>query len=106
VYKRQITPQPLVAGMKLLGVTHYPTGGCRGCVKRRYNPAAIYTDPTSTERLMMFFKALGAGRVVLLAFLGRLWRPGMGEVLFDTDKGDWIRVVGIFGTLLVLIALA
>jgi hypothetical protein len=30
----------------------------------------------------------------------------MGEVLFDTDKGDWIRVVGIFGTLLVLIALA
>jgi len=30
----------------------------------------------------------------------------MGEVLSDTDKGDWIRAIGIFGTLLVLIALA
>jgi len=30
----------------------------------------------------------------------------MGEVLSDTDKGDWLMVVGIFGTLLVLIALA
>jgi hypothetical protein len=55
---------------------------------------------------MMFFKALGAGVVVLALLLARLWRPGMGEVLWDSAKGDWIRVVGIFGTLLVLIALA
>ena len=29
---------------------------------------------------MTFFKALGAGVVVLAILLGRLWRPGMGEV--------------------------
>jgi len=66
-----------------------------------YIPAA-----TSAERVMTFFKALGAGVVVLAILLGRLWRPGMGEVLSDTDKGDWLMVVGIFGTLLVLIPLA
>jgi len=55
---------------------------------------------------MTFLKALGGGIVVLAILVARLWVPGMGKVFSEeTTKGDWILLVGTFGTLLVLVAL-
>ena len=66
----------------------------------------MYTQVASTERVMTFCKALGAGVLVLGILVARLWQPGMGGMLSDTTKSDWIPLGVIFGTLLVLIALA
>ena len=66
--------------------------------------AGMYVT-ANADRVITFFKGLAAGLVVIGILVMRLWQPGMGEVLSDTTKGDWVLLGAIFGTLLVLIAL-
>ncbi len=59
----------------------------------------------ANARVITFIQALAGGIVLLAVLVARLWQPGMGGVLSDTTKGDWMILGAVFGTLLILIAL-